>query len=316
MSHCRREVRYRKSSKKSVDDLEARKIKAFKATIESLHTCDLKAKEYVLNGTSLNSFINNDANVSGYTASFDDVSCNVDDLLGCYTPVLPEDSPINRTVFQYLLDTAHERIYGPNGLQERLDAGRQRLGLDPSPGVQLVGSITFPNILPSNEGVTDRVSFVTGINWNLEAANILEYGPTPTPLVLSTLVHVGWIDQKTGLTQEKVISVNNQQFGPTIDYKFDPDFLDIESWGIKFRGQATIDSQLLRDIGETGTVQVLLFRESGLRVYFPNEAGTCGSEFPECRANTTVIQCNNNCNIGVTQSNDVSTSYGLDASII
>jgi hypothetical protein len=313
MSHCRREVRYRKCSKKSLDDLDARKIKAFKATVKSLHTCDLNAKEYFLNGTSLNDYISNDANVSGYTASFDDVSCNVDDFLGCYTPVLPEDSPINRTVFQYLLETAKEHIYGPKGLQERLDAGRQRLGLEISPGVQLVGSITFPNILPSDEGVTDRVSFLTAINWNLEAANILEYGSKPNPLVLSTLVHIGWIDQKTGQAQEKVISVNNQQFGPTIDYKFDPDFLDVESWGIKFRGQTTVDSELLREIGETGTIQVLLFRESGLRLYFPNEAGTCANEFPECRANTTVIQCNNNCSIGVIQSNNVSTSYGIDA---
>lgn len=318
MSHRkehRREVKYTdcRTKKVTAEEARIRKLKVFKAKICKVTSKTVDAKDFILDGVSLSSFINGDTNVSGITASFDNVVCNPEDQFGCYTPVLPLGSPMNPLVFQGLKDSAYEIVYGPNGLQERIDEGRLRLGLEPSKGVQLVGSITMPSsyLTPSLEpNLPDILSFVTSLTWDLQAANSTEYvdGYKPSPLVVSVLGHVGWIDETTNEFKQKTIYFGNQQLNPTIDYKDDPDFIDAESWGEKYNGQMGVDSDTVKVMGKTGLIQIMLFREVGIRVYFPDEAGTCGTDFPECRANTTVIQCQNNCSIGVTNTNSVQTT--------
>ena len=303
---------YKKYCKVTAEDARAKNLKVFKTEVCTLKTDSLDAENYTLDGISLNEMINSGTTV-GLNSGFDPVACDPSQLFGCYTPFCKEDC-LNRTVFDYLLQVGYEAAYGPGGLQERVDEGRVRLGLPPSPGVQLVGSISLPaqyKSFPDDLTKADFISFYKSIGFNLQFANTLEFidGYKPNPLLASFYVHLGWIDSVTKEPRSMLLDIGNQQVNPTIDYKFDPDFLDVESWGQRFAGNTSLNTDTILQVGETGVVQLLIFRERGLTLYFPDETGTCAQD-PECRINSGVTSCSVNC------STDTTGNIGIDINVL
>jgi hypothetical protein len=215
-----------------------------------------------------------------------------------------------------MLETARDAFFNPiDGLQARLTSGRARLGLPVPSKIRLVGSITFApwtRSFPHDSSKSDFINYNTNMGWNLLCANTEQYinGNQANPGIVSVYSQYGYIDKNTGLCRCEILEVGNKQFDPTIDY--DPQDSSL-SWGEQFIGTKTIDTEIvdlmienMPDPKATGAVQLLFVAEEQMKVM---RLAACDSD-SEVRVNTSVAKCQDNCNVSVTQTNQVSTSVG------
>ena len=147
----------------------------------------------------------------------------------------------------------------------------------------------------------------------------------PGPRVASIYIHYGYIEKNTGLVKVQMYDLGNRQFEPTIDYDPQDDPECVTSWGEKFNGFRPLAGEMVYRVADnmrtpqgaldpnnTGCIQLVILRETGIIAYFP---GGCDENGGDKRAITTQItnpNCIFNCTGNATSTASVSTTVGIE----
>lgn len=149
--------------------------------------------------------------------------------------------------------------------------------------------------------MTEDICNPEDVNLNLSDVNItgtLAQGPR----IASIYIHYGYIEKKTGNVKVVAYDLGNRQFKPTIDFNPQDDPFNVQSWGEKYAGYRSITSNIaamvwenMPDAEDTGCLQLVILRETGIIAFFPASTDCCDDK---SRAISTVVvnpNCVTNC---------------------
>lgn len=142
------------------------------------------------------------------------------------------------------------------------------------------------------------------VNLNIASESIKSFLPKG-PRIASIFLQYGYVEKESGNVKVVDYDLGNRQFQPTIDFDPNEDALNIESWGEKFSGYRAISTNIpalvfknMSDPDNTGCLQLVIIRETGIIGFFPDEEG-------DTRAISTVVNnpsCTSNCTANGTTS--------------
>lgn len=198
-----------------------------------------------------------------------------------------------------------------------------------SQGLQLSGAGVPAGVIILDQltkNPTDGPFFKTGtykLNQSFNTGSIQFTGTFPPgPRVCSIYVHYGYIEKATGLVIVKMYDLGNRQFEPTIDYDPQDDPECVTSWGEKYNGFRPLAGEMILRVADnmrnsqgalnpnnTGCIQLVILRETGILAYFP---GGCDDENRSITTQITNPNCVTNCTGNATSTSSVSTTVGLD----